>query len=310
MSKKITVAIPTYNRKKYLHECLESLTSQTLKNFKVIIFDNGSDYDVSEFIISFPELEIVAEKNEENLGVAANFKKIIDYTFESPYVIIFHDDDTLHPLYFEKALNYLDTNPDVVLVGSNMNFIQSDKHHTMKNFDLHLPETIFEKLDQSHFVNKIMSGFNLGFGTAIYRTYLLKNIVVRAEEFDKWFDRPLIIDLIEDNKAALSQFTFINYRVHEGQDSHKIETEKFKQVINLLKYYREKNNARDTRAYKILENNNSIISVTQNSKSFNEMLIYLNLFKNEDLFYIKNMSLKGIYYFLKFILKISFSHKH
>lgn len=304
IQKKIAVAIPTYNRKEYLHECLESLELQTYKDFKVIIFDNGSNYDVSEFITSFPELEIGIEKNKENLGVAANFKKIINYNFESSYVIIFHDDDTINPLYFEKALDFLDTNPDVVLVGSNMNFVKSNQHHTMKNFDMHVPKNTFKKLNRGQFVNKIMSGFNLGFGTVIYRSSLLKKITVRSEEFDKWFDRPLVIDLIQENKAALTQFKFINYRVHEGQDSHKIETAKFKQVIHLLKYYRERSTARETRAYKVLENNNSIISVTQNSKSFKEMQNYLTIFKTEGFFNFKNTDIKGLYYFVNFIIKI------
>ena len=57
MPPKVSVCIPTYNRKDYLKEALESVFAQTYKNYEVVIVDDGStdgtedmlkdaDYDV------------------------------------------------------------------------------------------------------------------------------------------------------------------------------------------------------------------------------------------------------------------------
>ncbi|MCG8431074.1 MAG: glycosyltransferase family 2 protein, partial [Candidatus Omnitrophica bacterium] len=39
---RVTVIIPTYNRARYLPEALESVLSQSYRNFEVILLDDGS----------------------------------------------------------------------------------------------------------------------------------------------------------------------------------------------------------------------------------------------------------------------------
>jgi glycosyltransferase involved in cell wall biosynthesis len=38
---KVSICIPTYNRKNYLRETLESVFAQTYKDYKVIVVDDG-----------------------------------------------------------------------------------------------------------------------------------------------------------------------------------------------------------------------------------------------------------------------------
>ena len=44
---KISVIIPVYNTAKYMDECLESVLTQTFKEFEVILVDDGSTDGVS-----------------------------------------------------------------------------------------------------------------------------------------------------------------------------------------------------------------------------------------------------------------------
>ena len=39
---KVSICIPTYNRKNYLKETLESVFAQTYKDYEVVIVDDGS----------------------------------------------------------------------------------------------------------------------------------------------------------------------------------------------------------------------------------------------------------------------------
>lgn len=302
-NKKLTVAIPTYNRKEYLHETLESLDSQTFKDFQIIIFDNASDYDVNQFISYFPKLDIQISKNESNVGNLANFIKVINYDFDTPYVIVFHDDDTLHPSYFETAITFLEKNLQVVWVGSNIDFVKNEKSHAMQHFDITTSKNTFTELNQSELIKKLMRGFNLGFGSVIYQSETLKTAVIRTKEFDKWFDRPFMIDLASNKTVAITYGKFMNYRIHQNQDSQAIDPSKFDNVINLFQYYRERSNEKDTWIFKRLENNNSIISAVQNSKTFKELFTYLDIFKRRGFFSFKNIDFKGVYSFLKFIIK-------
>ena len=40
---KISVLIPVYNVKDYIRECFDSVINQTLKDFEIIVVDDGSD---------------------------------------------------------------------------------------------------------------------------------------------------------------------------------------------------------------------------------------------------------------------------
>ena len=78
---KLSICIPTYNRKDKLPNCLNSIyvaSKNTKLDFDVCISDNGSDYDISKIIKNFDEkLNIKLNKNETNLGYVPNLLKVI-----------------------------------------------------------------------------------------------------------------------------------------------------------------------------------------------------------------------------------------
>ncbi len=73
----VTVVIAAYNVEKYLEECLDSITGQTLKELEIICIDDGStDYtlgilkhyaeEVENFCIYTGKLRIVCDKKQRN----------------------------------------------------------------------------------------------------------------------------------------------------------------------------------------------------------------------------------------------------
>lgn len=74
-SDKLTVVIPTYNRKNRLKRTLDLLEMQTDNDFKIRILDNCSDYSINELLedrdkIFCDKIEIV--RNKINIGMSAN----------------------------------------------------------------------------------------------------------------------------------------------------------------------------------------------------------------------------------------------
>ena len=104
---RISIAIPTYNRKDYLKKCIESILSQSFSDFKIYVFDNCSDYNIEKFINDFSDTRIELIKSPQNLGNIGNFERIYNYDFPSEYLVIFHDDDTMHPKFLEINYNLL-----------------------------------------------------------------------------------------------------------------------------------------------------------------------------------------------------------
>ena len=72
-SKLISVIIVNWNGKHHLEECLSSLTKQTIKNFEIILIDNGSiDESVAFVNRKFPNVKIVELKKNEGFCRANN----------------------------------------------------------------------------------------------------------------------------------------------------------------------------------------------------------------------------------------------
>ena len=52
---RFSVVVPLYNRPEEIRELLESLTLQTVKDFEVLVVEDGSDQDAREIVASFSD---------------------------------------------------------------------------------------------------------------------------------------------------------------------------------------------------------------------------------------------------------------
>lgn len=91
----VTVVMATYNGEKYLDEQLDSILSSTYKDFKLYIFDDGSQDSTMEILnrykVKYPD-KIHINQNETNLGVTLNFLNAIINT-SSEYIMLCDQDD-------------------------------------------------------------------------------------------------------------------------------------------------------------------------------------------------------------------------
>ena len=67
---KVSIIVPVYNEKEYLHECLDSLINQTLEDIETICVDDGSKDNSGEI------LEDYSEKDKERMKVKIFKEKI------------------------------------------------------------------------------------------------------------------------------------------------------------------------------------------------------------------------------------------
>ena len=66
----VSIVILNYNGKEYIFDCINSVFKTTGCNFEVILIDNNSTDQSSDYCKEkFPELILI--KNEKNLGMAA-----------------------------------------------------------------------------------------------------------------------------------------------------------------------------------------------------------------------------------------------
>ncbi|OGM93296.1 hypothetical protein A2333_01455 [Candidatus Wolfebacteria bacterium RIFOXYB2_FULL_49_7] len=230
---KVTVAIPTYNRKEYLRECIESVLAQTFQDFTIAVFDNCSDYDVQAFLDGFNDSRVVLFPSAVNLGT---YNRIFVYPFDSEYAVIFHDDDVMHPEMLEREVAAMDAHPELAWVGTGLRFIKDNA--SMRNFkDIkHADVFIY---DAPGIVRLILKGFNLCYGSVMYRAVLIEPMDSFTPAYSKWADRPYLVSLSKKGKAGILKERLVNYRVHPGQDSQAVAPDSAQYAINLLLFYKK-----------------------------------------------------------------------
>lgn len=95
----IVAIVVTYNRKKLLKECLESLLDQTIKLDRIIVIDNNSSDNTFEYLEENGMLKnkaIYYKKLNENIGGAGGFYEGIKLSQQfNPEWIWIMDDDTI-----------------------------------------------------------------------------------------------------------------------------------------------------------------------------------------------------------------------
>ena len=74
---KLSVIVPVYNVEKYLRECLDSLAAQTLRDYELILVNDGSTDGsqalIDEYTARFPRLITAMTVTNGGQGRARNF---------------------------------------------------------------------------------------------------------------------------------------------------------------------------------------------------------------------------------------------
>jgi glycosyltransferase involved in cell wall biosynthesis len=122
MNPKVSICIPTYNRKDYLKETLRSVFTQTYKDYEVVIVDDGST-DGTEEMIKKAGYN-VRYHWQENQGEAASRNRLIELA-QGRFIAFIDSDDLLMPHAIERMVKVVDAEyEDVIVYGSYLRIDQ------------------------------------------------------------------------------------------------------------------------------------------------------------------------------------------
>ncbi len=151
----ISVIMPAYNAEKYISESIESILNQTHKNFELIIIDDCSKDKSWNIIQKYAKKNkiIHAIKNEKNLGLCLTLNKGIKYA-KGKYIARADNDDWYYPERLEKQYLFLESNPDVGIVGGTMEIMSETgevySRRTYSKTDQEIRKHIFSYSPFSH----------------------------------------------------------------------------------------------------------------------------------------------------------------
>lgn len=115
------VVIPNYNGIKFLADCLNSLKTQSVQDFDVIVVDDCStDESLNEIACNFSWVKSV--KRIENGGFAAAVNDGIRYARENgaEYIILLNNDTVADSFFVERLVKAIETDSKIFSVQAKM----------------------------------------------------------------------------------------------------------------------------------------------------------------------------------------------
>ena len=200
---KVSVLMPIYKTKEeHLREAIDSILSQTFKDFEFLILDDCPSDDREDIVKSYQDERIKYIKNEHNLGITPSRNKLIDMAKGEYLAVMDHDDISL-PKRFEKQVAYLDKNSAVGIVGCwAVSFPEEKKYYFPKD-DKKIKETLMSYCSILHP------------SSMIRKKILIQNKIQYEEEFSPAEDYNLWITLIKYTKFANIPQVLFKYRWHD-----------------------------------------------------------------------------------------------
>lgn len=112
----------------YLKNCIDSVLEQTYKDFEFIIVIEPDETNIDVLkVLSSTEKRLKILRNDIKLGVAASRNRGIKEG-SGKYIAIIDGDDYCDPRRFEKQFQFLENNPEITLVGTNMFLVDEDNN--------------------------------------------------------------------------------------------------------------------------------------------------------------------------------------
>jgi glycosyltransferase involved in cell wall biosynthesis len=112
---KISVCIPSYNRARFLRQALESVFSQTLQDFEVIVVDDASGDDTREVVAAMGDPRVRYFRHARNRGIARSRNSCLEVA-RGQYLAWLDSDDRYLPEMLARQSAVLDCHPGVGLV--------------------------------------------------------------------------------------------------------------------------------------------------------------------------------------------------
>lgn len=210
---KVSVLMPIWNtREDHLREAMESILNQSFKDFEFLILNDSPDNTkLDEIVASYNDPRIRYARNEQNMGITPSRNKLLKMA-EGEYIAIFDHDDISEPTRLEKQVAYLDTHPEVGVLGSWVGEFPREK-------TVRYPENDGE----------IRMGFMWGCvvphsAAMVRRELLSRNQISYEEKFSPSEDYALWCRLIPHTQFHNLPEVLFRYRMHANNTSKKQAT--------------------------------------------------------------------------------------
>lgn len=197
-----------YNDELYIRQSLDSIFAQTIQNFEIIIVDDASSDKTVAIIESYQDERICLYRNDENKGLTKNLNKGL-FMAQGEYIARMDGDDICYPDRFEKQLDWLKKNPELMLISCRTRmFGEEDLVSVIQGTP--------EQLQAMMLIRPVLA--HPGF---MMRRELLDAGFTYDESYRSAQDYNFAVRVARKFQIGITPQILLNYRVHKKQVSSK-----------------------------------------------------------------------------------------
>lgn len=231
-SKKFTIILPVRNGGAYVEKCIQSILSQTISDFELIILENASTDNTLQCIQAFNDSRIKVQQSNQDLSIDQNWARALHIS-KGEFVTIIGHDDFFEPDYLEVMTKLIEDNSQCSLFQSHFSFVDAEDGFIRNCHPMKTHYTASESI-----ATFMQGGIDL-MGTGF---------MMRSKDYDAvggippypnllFADMELFISLAIKGGMAVSPKKCFNYRIHKSATTSSSSNLAYNNGFNRLAQY-------------------------------------------------------------------------
>lgn len=229
-SPKISIILPTYNRAGKIDKAVKSVIIQSFQAWELVIIDDASADNTPKVLekLRLADERIVCLRNDKNLGLARTPNRGLAVAKGKYIARIDDDDEWVDTEKLQKQFDYLENNPDCVLVGTAFEVVRENG----------LTLRVFKPfLSDKEIRNHILSVNPFGHSTVLFRKAALADLGGYDEGLNYTEDYDLWLRLGQKGKLANLLDITVRYTEYNSGMSYFSRDKQLKYHYQILKKY-------------------------------------------------------------------------
>lgn len=217
MSPLVSILMPVYNTAPYLKEAMDSILSQTFKDFELIVLNDCSPDNADEILDMYNDPRIVRYKGERNMGLSNVLNAGMDMA-RGKYIARMDSDDISLTNRLEVQVKYMEKHPDIDLCSCGMKMFGAKDDVWIRDAD---PEKV--KVT-ALFFSPVLHASSIWKKESFDKYGLrFRQEMVPAEDYDMWCRA-----LSKGLKLVNLPNVLYRYRIHPSQATTQTEKSRLK----------------------------------------------------------------------------------
>ena len=222
MSPIISVLMPVYNAESYVSQAIESILSQSFKDFEFIIIDDGSTDSSLKILKNFSESDNrIQLYSRQNQGLIYTLNEGLGYC-KGKYIARMDADDISLPNRLKVQVEYMEAHPNCVAVGSGVLLVDPEGD-VLCSYPLLLTH---QEIDNANL--SLKGGSAIVHPSVMFRGGAVESIGGYRKKYLHAEDIDLFLRLAEVGQLANINENLLEYRMHlasVGYSQRKLQIE-------------------------------------------------------------------------------------